>query len=144
MEARASRWLLILSLWLLVWELGSILPWARKFNRPSQGGLWPPAAPDGMLQLGRQAAGLTLLRIIGGYFSASPPVIRLLAVTARFGLARDFLTAAVKATPVASFILLMLLWVSSAACRPSFLFPDRFAFVWSNVYEGLKNVDWIC
>ena len=88
--------------------------------------------------------GVSLLRIMSGFLLA------LLVGTAaafggwRFSLLHDFLRpllSVMKATPVASFIILALLWVSGDYISTLCAFVMGMPIVYANVYQGLCSVD---
>lgn len=82
--------------------------------------------------------------IVGGFFLAVFTGVLLAATAARFRLVGDFLAplmAIVKATPVASFIILMLVWVSSADLSILASFLMGMPIVYSNVFEGIRQTD---
>lgn len=86
----------------------------------------------------------SLLRIISGYLSALAIGTALGALTARFGMLDAFLSPVVRivrATPVASFIILMFLFISKERIPSVISFLMVLPVVWSNVYEGIKKTD---
>ena len=90
------------------------------------------------------AAGMTLLRILSGYLLGIAAGVLLAWLTARSRLMDALLRplrAVVKATPVTSFILLALLWLSSGLVPVCIAFLMTLPIVWANVHEGLVNVD---
>ncbi len=137
------KWLLVIGLWLLLWELAYLIV-DKEILIAS-----PQAAILRLFQLAGEAdfwktAALTLSRILSGYGLGIVVGCLLAVFTARFPLAKAFfmpLLNIVKATPVASFIILALLWINTGRVPAFISFLIVLPLVWSNVYEGLKNVD---
>ena len=77
-----------------------------------------------------------LLAVVGGSLLA--------AITARLNLLRDLILpvmTVIKATPVASFIILALIWMGSARI-PSFITVlIVLPVIWTNLDEGLRKID---
>ncbi len=140
---RFFRWLIIIGLWFLLWEAAYLIV-DKEILIAS-----PQAAFFRLFQLAKepnfwQTATMTLARILSGYGLGVVCGCLLAVFTARFTLAKDFfspLLNIIKATPVASFILLALLWINTGRAPAFISFLIVLPLVWSNVYEGLKNVD---
>ena len=105
--------------WLLAWQLAAVLLEA--------------AYPHGELLLASPLASFRRLAAAA-----------LAALAARYPLAEELLappTAAVKATPVASFIILALVWLDGG-CLPVFIaFLMVFPTVYLNLLEGIRQTD---
>lgn len=88
--------------------------------------------------------GMTLLRVVGG-FAAGVVAGALLGVfTAFSGLADEFLAplrSIVKATPVTSFIILVLLYLTSSLTPAFIAFLVVTPIVWANVRAGVRSAD---
>lgn len=90
------------------------------------------------------AAGMTLLRVLAGYALGVTGGAALAALTARswlFDAALRPLRGVVKATPVTSFILLALLWLSSGLVPVCISFLMVLPIVWANVHEAIVAID---
>ena len=90
------------------------------------------------------AAGMTLLRVLAGYALGVTGGAALAALTARSRILDAVLRplrGVVKATPVTSFILLALLWLSSGLVPVCIAFLMVLPIVWANVHEALAGVD---
>lgn len=90
------------------------------------------------------ALGYTFLKITGGFFLGFA-VGSVLAVTAgRFKVAeillRPFLVT-IKTVPVASFIVISLIWLSSKDLSVFISFLMVLPIIYTNILEGLKNTD---
>lgn len=83
-------------------------------------------------------------RILGGFFSAAGLGILAAVTAARFAWCRALLTpmtAAIKATPVASFIILVLFWFSSEWLSFLISFLMVFPLIYANVLQGIFCMD---
>lgn len=137
------RCLLILALWLLIWQLAHmavgksvLLPSPAEtlnalFRLSGTGELWG-------------AVGSSLMRIMTGYLLGMLTGCLLAVITSGSRLLRDFfrpLMVIMKTTPVASFIILAVVWLKSVNV-PAFTVTLIVAPIfWSNVYTGIISVD---
>ena len=83
-------------------------------------------------------------RIAAGFFLATFSGVLLAALAARFKLVEEFLAPAIilfKATPVASFIILVLIWVSSRNLSVLISFLMVLPIVYTNVLSGIRSAD---
>ena len=90
------------------------------------------------------AVGATLLRIMGGFVLAVCAGTLLAVLTARFAFCKVLfapLLGIVKATPVASFILLALVWMHTGFVPVFISFLMVLPVVWSNVEQGILQTD---
>ena len=134
--------------WLLVWQGASMLFAA----------LWPNghlllASPiSAALRLGElavtaafwRAIGWSALRIIGGFLLSCCAASLLAIPASRFQWVRELLSplvAAVKAVPVASFIILALVWLDSRSLSCFIAFLMVFPPVYLGVLEGIRQTD---
>ena len=141
--AKYWLWLPALVFWLVVWQLaysltGSDLLLASPLQVASRlghlilmGSFW-------------MTAGLSLLRILAGFALGvvAGAVLAILTVRVRvlWILFRPAI-GAVRATPVASFIILALVWMSSVRVVVFIVFLMVLPIVWANVTEGIKKTD---
>ena len=87
---------------------------------------------------------MTLLRVLAGYALGVTGGAALAALTARSRILDAVLRplqGIVKATPVTSFILLALLWLSSGLVPVCISFLMVLPIVWMNLHEALAGVD---
>lgn len=87
---------------------------------------------------------LSLLRIMEGYFAGVAAGALLGALTARFSLLYDFFHPAlsvIKATPVASFIILALVWIKKDNVPVFISFLMVLPVIWANVSEAIHQTD---
>lgn len=91
-----------------------------------------------------QSLGLTLLRVAAGYLCAVAAGILLAAGCWRLGWLEALLSplrTVIRATPVTSFIILVLLWIAAGRVPVFISFLMVLPIVWTGVQEALKNVD---
>lgn len=135
--------LLIAAIYLLIWQAASIAV-GSPLLLPS-----PAATLTRFCELLVQAeswraVGLSMARIMGGYACGVICGALLGAFTARFRLADALLSplrGVVKATPVTSFILLALLWLTSGMVPLFIAFLMVLPIVWANTLEALLHID---
>ena len=91
-----------------------------------------------------QSVLFSLLRIASGFLLAVISGIVFASLAARFIPAEEFLAPAVlfiKSTPVASFIILVLIWVSSRNLSVVISYLMVLPVIYTNVLEGIKSTD---
>ncbi len=84
------------------------------------------------------------LRIALGFFSALAASLLLAVLSARFPAVRVLLyplVSAIKATPVASIVIVILIWISSRNLSVVISFMMVFPVFYSNILEGIINTD---
>ena len=140
---KIGRALLVAAFWLCVWALA-----AHQFGKP----LLFPSPLSVIKTLGELlqtkefyvATGTSLGNILLGTLSAILCACLLVIVTSKIHFVRELIhpvMAVVKATPVASFIILMLLFLGPVKV-PSFItFLIVLPIVWTNLDEGIQNID---
>lgn len=139
----AGRKLIALVFWLAVWQIAAMIV-GQELLIPA-----PPLVFTRLLELGGtaffwQSAGGTLLRIFLGFLlgvflgtligiltSASPVADTLLSPAVRV----------VRATPVASFIVLMLLWLRTGTLPSVISALMVLPVLWGNVVRGIRETD---
>lgn len=134
--------------WLLVWQAGSMV-----LSRAYPHGHLLLASPvSASLRLLELAATVdfwqTILwsagRIIGGFLLSTIVAVLLAALAAAFRRLEELLAplvAAVKAVPMASFIILALVWLDSRSLPLFISFLMVFPPVYLNVYAGIAGTD---
>ena len=140
---RAFQSLGVLAFWLLVWQLASsamgielLLPGPAATARA----LWRAAGEPSFWQ----TAGMSVLRVLAG-FAAGALAGALLAAATSFSRVCSALLSpmirVIRATPVASFIILALLWLKSTIL-PGFIAALMvLPVVWGNLAEGIAKTD---
>ncbi len=134
---------LIALIYLAVWEAASLLV-GKELLLPS-----PLATLSRFAELLAKGeswltAGLTLLRIMGGYALGVLAGVLLAVLTASSRFAEALLSplrAIVKASPVTSFILLALLWLSSNLVPLFISFLMVVPMVWTATAEAILHTD---
>ena len=136
------------ALWLLVWQGGSV---ALAAAYP-HGGLLLASPVQAALRLLEllpssafwRAVGNSSLRIFGGFLLSCALALLLASLAAGRPWLRDLLgppVAVVKAVPVASFIILALVWLDAEALSLFISALMVFPPVYLNVLEGLRQTD---
>lgn len=134
--------------WLIVWQVGSM---ALQTLYP-HGHLLLPSPVSALVRLGElaltadfwQAIGRSTVRIIGGFFFSCLTAVLLAVPASRWAWVRELLgplVATVKAVPVASFIILALVWLNSRSLAFFIAFLMVFPPVYLNVLEGIRQTD---
>ena len=137
------RWLLPAVFWLAVWWLLALIV-GKELLIPS-----PPLVVRTLLELVVTGAfwrytALTLLRIMLGLLLGIALGIVTALLTNRFSWLRALLAPAVRvvrATPVASFIILVLLWVANGRVPVVISALVVLPVIWESTAAGLRSVD---
>lgn len=88
--------------------------------------------------------GISLYRIMLGFLLAFAAGTLLAFLAWRIPLVYDFFAPVIsvmKATPVASFIILALLWVGGSYISTLCSFVMGMPIIYSNIYQGLRSID---
>ncbi len=91
-----------------------------------------------------QTAAVTVSRILAGFAAGVALGVGIAVLTSVSPVARAFfrpLQGVVKATPVASFIILALLWIQSGQIPGFISFLMVLPIVWANVFKGIAETD---
>ncbi|MDO4542875.1 MAG: ABC transporter permease subunit, partial [Bacillota bacterium] len=91
-----------------------------------------------------QSVLFSMLRIIAGFILGLATGIVLAAFTSSFGIVRDFISplmSIIKSTPVASFIVLALVWMNKETVPIFTAFLIVLPLVWTNISQGITNTD---
>lgn len=91
-----------------------------------------------------KAAAFSSIRILSGFFSALILGAIFAALSSVFGIIKALLepiTSVIKATPVASFIILAIIWFGSKNLSAFISFLMVFPVIYLNVLEGIENTD---
>lgn len=144
MIRKTAKWLGISLFWLLLW-------WFVATFRVKQELLLP--SPIRVLtRLGELASQpefwsitlLSLCRIFGGILSATLIGILCGILTAHSRFLHELLTpilAIIKATPVASFIILALVWITRTRLPVFIAALMVIPIIWTNVEQGIRQID---
>lgn len=141
--ARYAAGVTVLAAWLLLWQ-GAYLLVGQDLLLAS-----PAAVCRRVVELAvtsafwRTVSG-SLGRILLGYLSAVALGAFLAVLTARSRILYAFLALPmniIKATPVASFVILALVWISGRRLSAFVAFLMVLPLVWRNVHEGILSTD---
>ena len=137
------RWMPALVGWLLIWQLAYWLVHQDiLLASPTQ-----VANSMARMLISKDfwlAAFFSMLRIQVGFLIGLAAGTGLAVLTVRLQWLHQFfhpIIGAVRATPVASFIILALVWMSSSRVVIFIVFLMVLPIVWSNVSEGIRNAD---
>lgn len=86
----------------------------------------------------------TCLRVVAGFLSALVTGSALAALTARYKTIHAIvspLLGVIRATPVASFIILVMLWLKTDKMPLFIAFLMVIPLIWANIYEGIAATD---
>lgn len=134
--------------WLLVWQLAAMLLRAAY----PHGALLLPSPLSSLTRLWTlagtaafwRAVGTSSAHILGGFLLSCALAVVLAALSARFLRVEELLAplvAAIKTVPVASFIILALVWLSSRTLPLFIAALMVFPPVYLNVFEGIRHTD---
>lgn len=135
--------MLIALVYLLIWQAASLAV-GSALLLPSPGATFARFAALLIRPESWAAVGLTCARIMGGYLLGVLGGVLLGALTARSPFANALLAplrSVIKATPVTSFILLALLWLTSDAVPLFISFLMVLPIVWANTLEAALHTD---
>ena len=140
-HARIQTW--AVAFWLLIWQMASLLI-GQEILLVS-----PLSVIKRLSQLAVtvdfwRSIGFSFIRIAGGFLLATVAGVLLAGLGSRFRWVRQLLAPAllaIKATPVASFIILVLIWVPSKNLSILISFLMVLPIVYTNVLDGIQSTD---
>ena len=140
---KVVRIIIVAAIWIAIWEIIYLIV-GKELIVPS-----PQSVLVRLIQLAGTNIfwvdiGRSLLRILIGYVLAVILGILIGMATARIRFLDDFLTPAAKvirATPVASFIILLFVFAVRDHIPVITVFLMVLPVIWANVYEGIKSTD---
>lgn len=138
-----GRKLLALVFWAVVWQLAAAAV-GQELLIPAPRLVLTRLIALGGTALFWQSAGLTLFRIFIGFLAGTAIGTLLAVLTYAFHLADILLSPAVRvirATPVASFIVLVLLWVQTGRVPTVTSALMVIPVLWGNVVRGIAETD---
>lgn len=129
--------------WIAVWQIVSMLV-AQELLVPAP--LAVARTLGGLVGSGAFWAetGMSLARIAGGFAAGVAAGALLAVLTVRFRLAAVLLSPLLKiirAVPVASFVILALVWIETDALPVFIAFLMVVPVVWGNVEQGIRAID---
>lgn len=135
--------LLVAAIWLSVWQLlYMLIGKGLLFASPAQA--FKRLCALALTGVFWRSIGLSLLRITAGFLLGSAAAIPTAALTSRSRFAYALLSpalAVVKATPVASFIMLALVWIRSVNLSIFISFLMVLPMVWASLHQGIVSTD---
>lgn len=137
------RYTLITAIWLLVWQgVSMLINEEILFVSP----LSVVLTLSQLVQEGEFWLSLfaSVGRVFGGFALGYVISFLLAAVAHRFAFFKDLISpiiSIVKATPVASFIILALMWIGNSVVPVFISMLMVIPIVWSNTLAGLENID---
>ncbi|MEI6578043.1 MAG: ABC transporter permease subunit [Eubacteriales bacterium] len=141
--AGVLRKLLVAVIWIAIWQVAFFFV-KQEILLPSPAQtivrLWELAQLNNFWI----SAFMSLLRIVEGFILGVAAGAILGVLTARFSLLYDFFHPAIsiiKATPVASFIILALVWIKKDNVPVFIAFLMVLPIIWANVSEGIHQTD---
>lgn len=140
---RALRRLWPLAFWLLVWQIASVAVGQQILLASPAATLSALANLVGTADFWGSIA-TSLGRILTGFSCALLAGTACAALASRFAAVRDLLgpfVQAIKAAPVASFVILVLIWVPSRHLSVIISFLMVFPIIYTNVLKGIAQTD---
>lgn len=142
---RLLRGVAVALFWLAVWSCGCYLA-NRTLLMPLP---YPWDVAKVLWQLIREdffwtSVGMSLLRVVAGFAVALLAGVALAMLTTRFAAMHTLFSpilSVIKATPVASFILLAFLWIRKENMPTFIAFLMVIPLVWENVRQGILHTD---
>ena len=131
------------ALWLVVWELASLYI-GQEILLVSPVSVLRRLCDLALRPDFWSSIAFSFFRIIGGFLLAAFFGTLLAGLAGAFSFLRDFLApamAAVKAVPVASFIILILIWVPSRNLSIVISFLMVLPVIYTNVLNGIRSTD---
>ena len=143
MKKKNLRKTIIILFWITVWFLGAkAVDNSILLATPSQ------AFGELLSMLGKpefyRTIGHSMLRIGSGFFMGFIAAVILAAISSRFTLLEEILSPVMtlfKVIPVASFVVLLLIWWGSSFLAVAICFVVVLPNIYTNTLEGLKNTD---
>ena len=143
MKKSKVRKMIIILAWIVVWHIGArIVDNSILLVTPAQvmGELFFMLADPGFYR----TVGFSLLRIGGGFLIGFVAAVSLAALGSRYGILEEVFSPVMtllKAVPVASFVVLLLIWWGSSFLAVAICFIVVLPNIYINTLEGLKNTD---
>ncbi len=136
-----ARTLIVLAFWVIIWWLISL--WIDKEVLVTS----PDKVANRLLELAKEkdfyiTVLYSVLRILSGFLAATVCGVLVGIITAKIGLLDEIISpllSVIKATPVASFIILALVWIDRQSIPGFISFLMVLPIIQGNVSAGLKN-----
>lgn len=130
-------------IWLLLWQVVSLFV-AQELLLPSPIGVLHRLGELSVTQKFWLSIGNSFLKIVFGFLVGAIVGVIISVIAWRFAFVEIFLQpvlSTVKATPVASFIILALVWIKTSKLSIFISFLVVFPIIYSNMLQGLRSVD---
>lgn len=129
--------------WLAVWQAAAAAV-GRELLLPTPGAAFAALAENAVRAEFWRSVSLSLVRILLG-FASGVVLGTVFGTVTKFFKPVDILLSPllgiIRATPVASFIILALVWISSGILPGFISMLMVVPVVWANIYEGISSVD---
>lgn len=140
---KAIKKLMIIVFWLLIWQ--AVFLWVdEEILFVSPFGVLKAIIELSQEGIFWKTIGFSVSRVMVGYGAGVVVAIVVAILTSLNPLLFDLfypLISMIKATPVASFIILALVWLKTGTVPVFISFLMVFPIVWANICEGIKNTD---
>lgn len=133
----------VLLIWLLIWQLVYLLV-DQELLISSPINIFMRIVELSFTALFWKSIGTSFIRILVGLMLALVAGTILAVITTKFKILNYFFKPVlniIKSTPVASFIILALIWLKSYRISAFIAFLMVLPMVWENVSKGIKNTD---
>ncbi len=140
-QRKTKRWPIVF--WLMIWQAVSVFV-GQEILLASPAAVLKRLFTLATEQVFWQSLLFSGARIGAGFLLGAAAGIAGAALAGRFSIAEELLTplvAAVKAVPVASFVILILIWVSSKNLSVVISFLMVFPILYTNTRNGLRELD---
>ncbi len=134
---------MILAVWLILWQAAAALIHNRIIFVGPREAVLALVSQIGTAEFWRTVAS-SFFRIAGGFTGAFLAGILTAALAGRFSLLREFLeppAALLQSVPVASFVILALIWIGSENLSILITCVVVFPVIYRNVLEGIRQTD---
>ncbi len=129
--------------WLLIWHIVSVTV-DLQILLPSPVSVFKKLVELSLTQKYWVAVGVSFVKIVAGILSGTIIAVIFAVLTAKVNAFNHILSIplnVIKSTPVASFIIMALVWVKSANLATFVTAVMVIPIVWANIHEGITTVD---
>ena len=137
-KSKLLRSLIFFAAWMFIWQLASMLIGSELLL---PGPFLVIKALFVLVKTSKFCLGCTLLRVVVGFILGMLGGIVLGIASAKFAFVSDFLSplrSLIKATPVTSFMILVLLYMSASIAPMFIAFLMVLPISWTNVQDGIE------
>lgn len=133
----------ILIFWIAIWQIAHIII-GRDIFVPSPFNVFKRLGTLVFLPSFWKTVFFSMVRVMAGFLISIVAGLLLGVISGMSKVFHDILNplmVVIKSTPVASFIIVALLWFTSTNVPVYICFLICFPIIWSNISEGIKNTD---